>query len=314
MRVRASRSARGHSGSVALGLAGVLLLLAVPVMAGDSGSRYEQDYDYPDQGDDWYGRRARPRPKRDFAPTVLDQILSGEDFCLGYDKFFDHLNLGAPLFRTNNRLFDYFFRFSAADSDYPCIQGQGGAGGINCDDGNPCTDDAFDPVLQRCENTAVANGTSCADSLFCNGAETCQTGFCTNGAPPCNDGDTCTVDSCDEALNTCENVAPALPGEVQGLTVSPFGGASPDGVPIVLVWEVAPGAAFYNLYRSTSGTLPGLNCFQAGLPGTDTMDDGLVPAIGEAHVYLPAGANCAGEGSLGSGNPPEVRQAGISCP
>jgi hypothetical protein len=289
---------------------GALLLCAVPVRAGDSGSRYEQDYDYPDQGDDWYGRRARPRPKRDFAPTFLDQILSGEDFCLGYDKFFDRLHLGAPLFRTNQRPFDFLFRFSAADPNYPCIQGGANSGGTNCDDGNPCTSDAFDPVLQRCEHTAVANGASCADSLFCNGAETCQTGFCVSGAPPCDDGNTCTADSCDETLNACQNVGPPLPDEVQGLMLFPMGSTST----VVLEWNVTANAADYNLYRSSTGTLSGLTCFQAGLPGPSSMDDGLVPGLAKWLLYLPAGANCTGEGSLGSGNPRAERQADMACP
>ena len=105
-------------------------------------------------------------------------------------------------------------------------------------------------------------------------------------------------------------MAPPLPDEVRGLTVSTLG-LTPT---VLLEWEVAVGADVYNLYRSTTGTLPGLNCFQAGLPGPDSLDDGLVPAIGEAHLYLPAGANCTGQGSLGSGNPPEDRQAGMSCP
>lgn len=300
---------RNFSGPVALALVGVLLLCAVPALAGDSGSGYEQDYDYPGQGDDWYGRRARPRPERDFAPTFLDLVLSGEDFCLGYEKFFDRLDLGAPLFRTNGRSFDYLFRFSAADPNYPCIQG-GGVSVPDCDDGNPCTSDSFDAGLQRCVHTSVANGTSCADNLFCNGAETCQGGSCVSGAPPCDDGNPCTVDSCDEALNTCQNLAPPLPAEVQGLILSPLGSTST----VLMDWNVTAGADVYNLYRSDTGILSGLACLQAGLPGTSSMDDGLVPAPGEVLLYLPAGANCAGEGSLGSGDPPAGRQAGVPCP
>jgi len=50
----------------------------------------------------------------------------------------------------------------------------------------------------------------CDDGLFCNGAETCDTGSgnCQAGTPPnCNDGVSCTVDSCNESRDMCSNVA-----------------------------------------------------------------------------------------------------------
>ncbi len=49
----------------------------------------------------------------------------------------------------------------------------------------------------------------CSDGLFCNGAETCNlsTGQCQAGTPPnCDDGVSCTVDSCNESTDTCDNV------------------------------------------------------------------------------------------------------------
>src|SRR5439155_908789 len=67
---------------------------------------------------------------------------------------------------------------------------------LNCDDGNPCTSDACDPVF-GCTHTAALNGTSCADGNLCNGNETCQNGSCTVGtALSCNDSNPCTADSC----------------------------------------------------------------------------------------------------------------------
>ncbi len=48
----------------------------------------------------------------------------------------------------------------------------------------------------------------CSDGLFCNGAETCNlgTGVCESGtAPNCNDGVSCTNDSCNESTDSCDN-------------------------------------------------------------------------------------------------------------
>ncbi len=65
--------------------------------------------------------------------------------------------------------------------------------------GVTCPSDAF-----------VANGSSCGDSLMCNGAETCQSGACAAGtALSCDDGDPCTTDSCSEPSG-CSRVA--IPG------------------------------------------------------------------------------------------------------
>ena len=46
----------------------------------------------------------------------------------------------------------------------------------------------------------------CDDGIFCNGAETCNAGFCMNGTPPtCDDWVACTVDSCDATSDACVN-------------------------------------------------------------------------------------------------------------
>ena len=47
----------------------------------------------------------------------------------------------------------------------------------------------------------------CDDGLFCNGAETCNAGTCQAGtAPSCDDGISCTADSCNESTDSCDNV------------------------------------------------------------------------------------------------------------
>ncbi|MHC4093515.1 MAG: hypothetical protein ACYSVY_25125, partial [Planctomycetota bacterium] len=66
----------------------------------------------------------------------------------------------------------------------------------DCDDGEVCTTDGCDPAV-GCITTPVLDGTLCIDGDACNGDETCQSGVCTPGtAPDCDDGDSCTTDTC----------------------------------------------------------------------------------------------------------------------
>jgi len=50
-----------------------------------------------------------------------------------------------------------------------------------------------------------ASNADCDDGLFCNGAERCDlaTSACRPGTPPCDDGDTCSFDTCDETHDSC---------------------------------------------------------------------------------------------------------------
>ncbi len=75
-----------------------------------------------------------------------------------------------------------------------------------CNDGQPCTADGCDPLL-GCSHFRAPNGTPCPDGVACNGTETCQAGTCTPGTVPnCNDGTSCTVDSCAEP-GGCQHLA-----------------------------------------------------------------------------------------------------------
>jgi hypothetical protein len=75
---------------------------------------------------------------------------------------------------------------------------------LDCDDGNPCTDDACDPVL-GCQ--AVANDAACDDGDACSTDDVCADAACVGGPPPdCDDGNPCTDDPCDPALG-CQAVA-----------------------------------------------------------------------------------------------------------
>jgi hypothetical protein len=72
-----------------------------------------------------------------------------------------------------------------------------------CEGGQEC-----DPNTGGCVDLPDApDGTSCEDGLYCNGEETCQSAACVPGSPPCvDDGQACTVESCDEDTDTCASV------------------------------------------------------------------------------------------------------------
>jgi hypothetical protein len=68
----------------------------------------------------------------------------------------------------------------------------------DCDDWNTCTSDTCD-TFHGCVYLDVTDGTLCPDGDFCNGEETCQSGFCAAGPDPC--AGPCT--QCDEELDMC---------------------------------------------------------------------------------------------------------------
>lgn len=76
----------------------------------------------------------------------------------------------------------------------------------NCNDGIACTTDSCNESTDSCSN--APNNGACNDGQYCNGAETCNasTGCVAGTAPNCNDGVACTVDSCNESTDSCNNV------------------------------------------------------------------------------------------------------------
>ncbi|KAL7543030.1 hypothetical protein ACHAXR_012487, partial [Thalassiosira sp. AJA248-18] len=83
--------------------------------------------------------------------------------------------------------------------DHTCFQGEGS---VLCDDSNACTIDTCDPTVPGlCVHTPVECDN---DDNACNGEFSCDaaTGECVEIAPPqdCDDGNACTVDSCDSTL------------------------------------------------------------------------------------------------------------------
>lgn len=73
----------------------------------------------------------------------------------------------------------------------------------NCEDSNLCTDNVCTTV-SGC--TFPNNTVACDDGDFCTVGDTCGGGVCVpGGARDCSDGVGCTVDSCNEAGDTCDS-------------------------------------------------------------------------------------------------------------
>ena len=84
-----------------------------------------------------------------------------------------------------------------------CIQGDRDCTAYD----DECLRGVCDSETGACVAWPVSDGTPCEDALFCNGVEACVGGVCLAAEDPCDDGITCTVDSCDEVSETCEHVA-----------------------------------------------------------------------------------------------------------
>ncbi|MGE3636021.1 MAG: putative metal-binding motif-containing protein, partial [Sandaracinaceae bacterium] len=117
-----------------------------------------------------------------------------------------------------------------------CVGGRCAPGApLDCDDGIDCTQDLCDEASRGCvafpDNTRCMAGeiciagsgceqricrvdADCNDGVFCNGLEQCESGFCTGGErPSCNDGQACTTDICDVAIDRCANVGADFDGD-----------------------------------------------------------------------------------------------------
>jgi RHS repeat-associated protein len=176
------------------------------------------------------------------------------------------------------------------------------------DDGNPCTVDSCDPVT-GVAHTMVAAGMSCSDGNACNGLETCDAaGACLPGTPPAlDDGNACTVDSCDPATGTVSH-SPASAGTYcadssvcNGAETCDGAGACQPGVALPNGTECAPGNACVGASTCFFG-----QCFQGPVASADDNNpctvDACDPATGAvSHTPLPAGTSCS-DGLLCNGN------------
>jgi hypothetical protein len=149
---------------------------------------------------------------------------------------------------------------------------------------------------------------TCADGLFCNGAEICSGGLCAPGPAACNDGNACTNDSCVETTDTCSHSTVPPPAEVVQLNL---GRSAPLSPVATLTWSAATGASTYNIYRGTSANLTDLACFLTGQTGLTHNDDGALPV--HAFFYLVTSKAACGESGLGLAIP-TPRRSPPGCP
>lgn len=83
-----------------------------------------------------------------------------------------------------------------------------------------------DLVLPTCGCVVNAD---CDDGIFCNGQELCSQGVCVGGAPVvCDDGLSCTQDSCDEAAGACTYVDTCSGGPALWINELHYDNASAD--------------------------------------------------------------------------------------
>jgi cysteine-rich repeat protein len=73
--------------------------------------------------------------------------------------------------------------------------------------GDDCNVGVCNETSNQCEPQPVNNGSPCEDGLFCTTGEICVGGSCEGGSVlECDDGNSCTLDACDELGSQCSNV------------------------------------------------------------------------------------------------------------
>jgi len=72
---------------------------------------------------------------------------------------------------------------------------------VDCDDDNPCTDDACNPASGECVYTD--NNDNCDDGDLCTEGDQCSGGDCAGMPIDCDDNNVCTDDSCNPANGEC---------------------------------------------------------------------------------------------------------------
>ena len=95
--------------------------------------------------------------------------------------------------------------FDACTQTDQCVSGVcAGTDPVVCNDGDPCTADACNPVSGACLTPPAPNGTPCTDENACTRSDQCQAGTCVGFDPvPCDDGFACTADACLSDTGEC---------------------------------------------------------------------------------------------------------------
>ncbi|MEI8254239.1 MAG: MopE-related protein [Deltaproteobacteria bacterium] len=115
-----------------------------------------------------------------------------------------------------------------------------------------CTPGQFCDLMRGCTGRPCMTNVECSDGNMCNGEESCRGGVCVIGPSPiCDDGVTCTLDSCDPA---------------RGCVNRPENALCDDGV-------FCNGAEVCNLMVGTCQSAPPIRCDDGNLCTADRCDE-----------------------------------------
>jgi hypothetical protein len=234
------------------------------------------------------------------------------------------------------------------DDGNPCTTDSCGEGcvhqPINCSDGLPCTADSCDPATGQCVFTPYPNGTQCADSNPCTVNESCQGGSCQGQPATCDDGNSCTTDTCDFMMG-CRNTPQSDGTPCNDGSACTTGDACASGVcsgiPVILIevsqvsfathaklqWAPTPQGQHWNSYRGTiphtglgsrpPGAVYDHTCYESADEfgdGPTVSIDPTSPPVGTGYYYLVTEENACGEGPLGNASSGAPRPNASPCP
>ncbi|HEU4401347.1 MAG TPA: hypothetical protein VFT43_04510, partial [Candidatus Polarisedimenticolia bacterium] len=125
--------------------------------------------------------------------AVLIHYLApcGDEICNGIDDDCDgQIDEGGDALCSDH---------DACNGQETCQEGACKPGSVvNCDDGNPCTDDTCDAQTGACSNVVKEHGTACDDGNACTKDDACSAnGQCVGVEVVCNDQNACTKDACE---------------------------------------------------------------------------------------------------------------------
>jgi hypothetical protein len=184
---------------------------------------------------------------------------------------------------------------------------------IQAPGGNWAVDSFFD-IFYEIEFIGAPGGPFDGEAGITTGTIHMATGAstCTHTPVACDDGNPCTIDSCDVTTGECLHDPVPPPIEVGRIT---FQGKTS------LSWAPSPDAEHWNTYRGLinpqSWTYNHV-CFESGDAfgdGPTKTTDSTVPPPGRSSYYLVSGENACGESSLGHGSPSGLPRPNLQpCP
>ncbi len=165
-------------------------------------------------------------PKNGCSHTNNDKVCDDGDACTDKDTC-----QGGKCVGTNSQCVDnnpctddgcdpsggckYTHNTAPCDDSNPCTEKDTCSGGQCapgktkvCDDKNPCTDDSCDPKA-GCKSVNDDKNI-CSDGDACTTYDKCKSGTCSGSTKSCNDGNSCTDDSCDPKTG-CKSTANSAP-------------------------------------------------------------------------------------------------------